>query len=131
MRIRSVQHRLTQPVRRTAVPVLSGTGRGLPVRFGESTLIRAFKTVEGRVETAIVAELAGGKVFYDIGANIGWYSLLAARAVGPEGRVLAFEPSLLNASLAQHNAAVNHFANVTVACAALTDHDGWLTFLDQ
>jgi FkbM family methyltransferase len=129
--MRSVQHRLTQPVRRTAVPVLNGTGRGLRVQFGESTLARAFKTVEGRVETAIIGELADGKVFYDVGANIGWYSLLAARVVGPGGRVLAFEPSLSNASLAQHNASVNRFANVTVVCAALTDEDGWLTFLDK
>jgi FkbM family methyltransferase len=131
MRMRSVQHRLTQPVRRSAVPVLSGSGRGLRVRFGESTLIRALKTVEGRVETAILGELGEGQVFYDIGANIGWYSLLAARAVGPGGSVLAFEPSLSNASLTQHNAAVNRFSNVTVVCAGLTDKDGWVTFLDK
>jgi FkbM family methyltransferase len=131
MSMRSVQHRLTQPVRRSAVPVLSGSGRGLRVRFGESTLIRALKTVEGRVEKAILGELARGQVFYDIGANIGWYSLLAARVVGPDGHVLAFEPSLSNASLAQRNAAVNRFANVTVVCAGLTDEDGWITFLDK
>lgn len=131
MRTRRFQRRLTAPVRGTAVPVLSGTGRGLRVRFGDSTLIRAVKTVEGRVETAILGELAPGRVFYDIGANIGWYSLLAARVVGPEGRVVAFEPSLENASLAARNAAVNRFANVTVVCAALTDEDGWMTFLDK
>jgi FkbM family methyltransferase len=131
MSMRSVQHRLTQPVRRSAVPVLSGSGRGLRVRFGESTLIRVLKTVEGRVEKAILGELGEGQVFYDIGANIGWYSLLAARVVGPAGRVVAFEPSLSNASLAQHNAAVNRFGNVTVVCAGLTDEDGWVTFLDK
>lgn len=131
MRARSIQHRLTQPARRTAVPVLSGAGRGLRVRFGESSLIRAFRTLEGRVETAILSELEGGATFYDVGANIGWYSLLAARAVGPAGRVLAFEPSFANAALTQANAAVNRLANVTVMCAALTDTDGWLTFLDK
>ena len=110
--------------------MLSGSGRGLRVRFGESTLIRAFKTVEGRVETAILGELGQGQV-YDIGANIGWYSLFAARVVGPGGRVLAFEPSLSNASLAEHNASVNGLSNVTVVCAGLTDEDGWLTFLDK
>jgi FkbM family methyltransferase len=131
MNRRSVQHWLTQPVRRSAVPVLSGRGRGLRVRFGESLLTRALKTVEGRVEEAILGNLGRGQVFHDIGANIGWYSLLAARAVGPEGRVLAFEPSLSNASLAEHNAAVNHFGNITVVCAGLTDEDGWMTFLDK
>jgi FkbM family methyltransferase len=131
VRLRSVQHRLTQPVRRSAVPVLAGTGRGLRVRFGESTLIRVARTVEGRIEDAILQELAPGTVFYDIGANIGWYSLLAARVVGPTGHVVAFEPSLSNATLAQGNAAANGFQNVTVVCAALTDEDGWMTFLDK
>jgi|SRR6185312_1812097 len=131
MRVRAVSRRLSQPVRRTAVPVLVGRGRGLRVRFGSSTLIRAYKTIEGRVEAAILDELAPGKVFYDVGANVGWYSLLAARAVGPSGSVVAFEPSLSVASFAERNAAVNGLANVTVVCAALTDEDGWLTFLEK
>jgi FkbM family methyltransferase len=131
MRMRGAQHRLTQPVRRSAVPVLKGNGRGLRVRFGESALTRAVATVEGRVENAILDQLHGGGVFYDVGANVGWYSLLAARAVGSGGHVVAFEPSLSNAELVRRNAATNGFANVTVVCAALTDEDGWLTFLDK
>lgn len=111
--------------------MLAGAGRGLRVRFGESSLIRIFRTLEGRVESAILSELGPGDVFYDVGANVGWFSLLAARAVGPGGRVLAFEPSFANAALVQENAAVNRLDNVTVVCAALTDADGWLTFLDK
>jgi FkbM family methyltransferase len=37
--------------------------------------------------------LRPGDAFIDVGANIGYYTLLAARAVGPEGRVVAIEPS--------------------------------------
>jgi FkbM family methyltransferase len=37
--------------------------------------------------------LKPGDVFVDVGANIGYYSLLAARAVGKDGSVIAFEPS--------------------------------------
>ena len=40
----------------------------------------------------ILSVLAPGDVFLDVGANIGWFSILAAHAVGPEGRVYAFEP---------------------------------------
>ena len=68
---------------------------------------------------------------YDLGANIGWYSLLAARVVGPRGSVLAFEPSLENALLAQQNATVNGLDNITVVAAALTDRDGWVAFLQR
>jgi FkbM family methyltransferase len=101
------------------------------VRFGESALTRAVSTLERDVEDTIIGHLHSGGVFYDVGANIGWYSMLAARAVGPDGRVLAFEPSVLNAAFIQQNAAVNHFANVSVICAALTDQEGWMSFLDK
>jgi FkbM family methyltransferase len=37
--------------------------------------------------------LLPGGVFVDIGANVGYYTLLAARRVGREGRVIAFEPN--------------------------------------
>jgi FkbM family methyltransferase len=131
VRTREIQHRLTRPVRRSAVPVLAGNGRGLRVRFGESALTRAFRPVEQLVENAVLKRLSAGEVFYDLGANIGWYSLLAARVVGPSGHVLAFEPSIENAALVELNAAVNGFANITAVCAAVTDEDGWMTFLDQ
>ena len=45
-------------------------------------------------ETAVIRGLLGrGSVFVDAGANIGWYTALAAGIVGPSGRVLSFEPS--------------------------------------
>lgn len=45
------------------------------------------------VETDLVRRhLAAGDVFFDIGANIGWFSLLASTIVGPSGHVHAFEP---------------------------------------
>lgn len=129
-RARALQHRLTGPARRTALPVLRGPGRGLRIKAGES-IIRVLGRGELDIEAALLSMLGAGDVFYDIGANIGWYSVLAARVVGPSGSVLAFEPSLENALLAQQNAAVNGLGNVTVVPAALTDHDGWMSFITQ
>lgn len=129
-RRRVLAHTLTGPARRSPLPVLRGPGRGLRVRVGESIM-----RVSGRGEPAIegkMLELIGpGDVVYDAGANIGWYSLLAARAVGPSGTVVAFEPSLANARLVQQNAAANGFSNLTVVPAALTDEDGWLGFIEH
>jgi FkbM family methyltransferase len=130
-RIRTASHWLTRPARHAALPVLRGSGRGLRVRFGESTLRRVLRTCERDVERTFLGLLSPGDVVYDIGANIGWYTLLAARRVGPAGRVLAFEPSLANARYVQRNAASNGLANVTVVPAAVTDRDGWATFLDN
>ena len=45
---RDVQHRLTAPVRRAPVPVLSGNGRGLRMRFGESSLGRVLDAASRR-----------------------------------------------------------------------------------
>jgi FkbM family methyltransferase len=129
-RMRALQHRLTGPARRAALPVLTGNGRGLRVSVGES-IMRVASRGEPQVEKAYLDLLSPGDVVYDVGANIGWYSLLAARAVGPSGSVMAFEPSLENAVLAQRNAVVNGLANITVVPAALTDEEGWMTFIQK
>jgi FkbM family methyltransferase len=129
-RLRALQHRLSGPARRSALPVLRGNGRGLRVRVGES-IVRVSGKGEPEVERTMLALLGPGAVLYDVGANIGWYSLLAARAIGPQGRVLAFEPALENAALAQQNAAVNGLQNILVVALALTDAEGWMPFLTQ
>ncbi len=127
LHLRSAQHRLTRPLRRVALPVLAGNGRGLRVEVGES-IIRVASRGEHRVERVLLDRLSPGDVVYDLGANIGWYSLLAARAVGPTGAVFAFEPELENAFHAQRNARANGFEHMTVVPAAVTDVDGWLEF---
>jgi len=58
------------------------------------------------------ATLRPGDVFYDIGANIGCYSLVAARLVGLTGRVYAFEPHVFNAAALLRNIRANDLAAV-------------------
>lgn len=60
----------------------------------------------------------------DIGANIGYYTLLAARAVGESGRVLAFEPSPESFSLLVRNIEINGLSNVTPVQKAVSDELG-------
>jgi FkbM family methyltransferase len=118
---------LTRPVRGWPLPVLRGNGRGLRLRVGESANVLNGGN-EPTIEKALLDMLHEGDVFYDIGANIGWYSLLAARkTLAP---VVAFEPSVRNAAILQQNAATNRLA-VTTIPAAVSDVDGWATFLDR
>lgn len=74
-------------------------------------------------------ELQPGDVFYDIGANVGIYTIYAAEKVGPTGHVYAVEPHLANAVSLLKNIAANGFQDrVTVACVALCDVDYWGAF---
>jgi FkbM family methyltransferase len=74
-------------------------------------------------------EVGSGDVFYDIGANIGVYTLPAARRVGPSGTVYAFEPHLANAQSLLKNVGRNGLGEaVEVMTCALSDHDGFLDF---
>ena len=50
----------------------------------------------------------------DIGANIGIYTMLAAKIVGPKGKVFAYEPYPNNCSLIRKSLLENQFKNVTL-----------------
>ena len=68
--------------------------------------------------------LRPGDVFIDVGANAGYYSLLAARLVGPTGRVLSVEPIPPTAERLKANIALNGFGNIWVIEAAASDETG-------
>lgn len=81
-------------------------------------------TSEPEEQAFVAANLAPGAVFYDIGANIGFYSTIAARLVGASGCVYAFEPYPKSSAGALRNARLNGFTNVTVVTAAVSDTNG-------
>ena len=72
--------------------------------------------------------LKPGQVVVDVGANVGFYSLLAAQRVGPSGRVIAFEPNLTAAARLRENISLNGFGNITVVEVAVADQPGTLRF---
>jgi FkbM family methyltransferase len=73
---------------------------------------------------AFLAHAREGMCVFDVGANIGYYTLLAARAVGPSGRVYAFEPEPHNFELLTRNVAENGFTNVRPVNAAVSNRAG-------
>jgi FkbM family methyltransferase len=75
----------------------------------------------------IASRLQPGDGFVDIGANIGHYSLLASRRVGPTGSVTAIEPAPLLHDELQANIALNGGENVRPIRAAVTDEPGEIT----
>jgi FkbM family methyltransferase len=65
-----------------------------------------------------------GDCVVDIGANVGYFSLLSARLVGSTGRVYAFEPDTDNMKALFENVVLNHFQNVGYYQVALSDYVG-------
>jgi len=76
---------------------------------------------ESHLSTRLFGSLKEGDVFVDIGANVGLYSLSAARVVGPTGKVIAVEADPRNAQCIHHGAALNGFHNVSVWPIAASD----------
>jgi FkbM family methyltransferase len=79
-------------------------------------------------QALILKHLLPGMVFYDVGANAGFYAIIGARAVGPMGRVYAFEPMPKLAARVRENADLNSLTNLAVVEAAVSDVDEAVTF---
>jgi FkbM family methyltransferase len=77
----------------------------------------------------ISSNVKPGEVFYNIGANIGIYSILAAERVGNKGKVFAFEPHSPNFTRLLDNIAANNLEHVVIPCnLALHCEDDFLPF---
>ena len=76
-------------------------------------------------ETSLVLKLLGpGSVFVDVGANLGYFSLIAASLVGDSGKVVAFEPDPANFELLSASSELNDFASrIQAVEAGLSDRD--------
>ena len=65
-----------------------------------------------------------GMVVIDIGAHVGYYTLISARQAGPKGRVYAFEPDPDNHATLLRNIELNGYSNVVTARKAVSDRVG-------
>lgn len=83
---------------------------------------------EEEVQQAVCETLSPGGVFWDIGAHCGFFSGLAARAVGSTGRVLALEPMPENFARVVQSKRANEFEQMDVRNVAVgaTSGTAWL-----
>lgn len=105
-------------------PIQSGVGQGLRFCAKGGYPGYLLGTSEPEEQKILARSLALNDVFYDIGANIGFYSTLAARLVGKSGRVFAFEPFPESAQACLQNALSNGFDHVTVVEVAVGEENG-------
>jgi len=80
-------------------------------------------------EVAVFTSLVhSGAALFDVGAHVGYYTLVASRLVGPSGQVVAFEPNPRNLGYLRRHVLLNDCANVRVIAAAVADVAGQATF---
>lgn len=87
-------------------------------------LLKKFSLLETFEADVFKSLLKKGMRVADIGANLGYYTLMAAKAVGRQGQVFAFEPEPENFSLLARNIQANNFQNVETVNLAVTNKVG-------
>jgi len=87
-------------------------------------------TFELPIQNCLARELRPEDVFYDIGANAGFFSLLGSKCVGDKGHVFAFEPLPENIEMIQNQFELNHVTNCTLIKAAVSDRVGETEFCE-
>lgn len=114
--------------RDAVVPVLQGPLRGSKWIAGAHVHRCWLGSYEPELQRRIARELEVPGVFYDVGANVGFYTLLAATRVAPNS-VVAFEPLSANLQYLRRHLDLNRLTNVTVLQVAVSDREGQASFM--
>jgi FkbM family methyltransferase len=121
--------RLVSPDALIWVQIQRGPAQGLWIRVNPRTGQDVQKGIgEPAVQEGMRQHLRPGMTFYDLGANIGFFSLLAARIVGPTGRVVSFEADPEIAARLRENLAYNKFAHACVEQKAVWSESTTVSF---
>ena len=109
--------------------LLSSRGRRLPgaVRAYAAAYLTAKRVFERRERRLLFRLLAPGMTVLDVGANIGAYTGLLVRGVGPQGAVHAFEPDPLSFAILRRRFSARRFPNLELNELALASSSGRAT----
>lgn len=114
--------------KRMAVPIMQGPAKGLRWIVGSQTHGMWLGSYEASKQELLRKLKLDGCTVLDIGANVGFYSMLLSRLVGPSGRVLSFEPLPRNVYFLNRHIILNRINNIEVYEAAVSDFNGRISF---
>lgn len=117
--------------RSAALPVLQGALRGKKWIVGSGNHGYWLGTYELEKRRVFESAVNSGSIVFDIGAHVGFYTLLASALVGDRGQVFAFEPTQQNLFYLKKHLCLNDVANVTVIEAAVSDRCGEVFFAQE
>jgi FkbM family methyltransferase len=112
----------------TEIPILAGPMRGLKWISDSSNATCWMGVYESAKQQDFAKIVKPGDVVFDLGANVGFYTLLASRLVGKAGRVFAFEPSPRNLWYLRRHLQLNAIKNCEVSTAAVSSQQGIARF---
>ncbi|MGP8051459.1 MAG: FkbM family methyltransferase [Desulfobaccales bacterium] len=116
---------LLPPERLVTATLDPGFRMRLDLEDPEQRKVYFFGHYHERYEAALVARVLNpGEVFWDVGANIGYFSLVAATAVGERGEVAAFEPGGAALARLQENVSLNPHGKIRIFNLAVAATDG-------
>ena len=128
--IHGLSHRMLPADAKVWARVEAGPAQGIWLELNPRT---GQSYIQGEAEPAVQSILAErlrpGMVFYDLGANIGLFTLLAARRVGASGKVLSFEPDPEISVRLRRNIERNGYGNVTVMEMGVWSASGQINFV--
>lgn len=106
------------------VVISHGAAAGLRFNAAGANPGYALGTTEPLTQETLQRLVRPGMVAYDVGANVGFFTVVLARLTGGSGAVVAFEPIPATAEAARHNARLNGFGHVTVTAVAVGRNAG-------
>ena len=94
----------------------------------DNNFLSVNKIYEPQVTKTINKIVKAGDWVVDIGANIGYYTLLLAKLVGPKGKVISFEPDPTSFKILKKSIKANNFKNIILENKAITDKNQEIDF---
>ena len=114
--------------KRMILPILQGRLRGKKWIVGAGEHGYWLGSYEMNKRLAFEREIQPGSVVYDVGANVGYFSLLASELTGKEGQVYSFEPLPRNIKFLMKHKSLNNLNNIEVIEAAVSFQSGEALF---
>ncbi|WP_165922932.1 FkbM family methyltransferase [Sulfurirhabdus autotrophica] len=127
-----ISKKLVKDTRLSNPEVSITTRAGFPMHVNINDYVGRELYIWGEYETGVSRTLrrilAEGDGFVDIGANIGYYTVMASKYVGPSGKVIAFEPATVTRERLKANIQLASAENVEIFDFALSDDEGEAEF---
>jgi len=123
----------TKLVPEISYPVLRGPLKGMKIIHGalggpSKGASIYFNLFEIKQTTEFFNRINSGDIVFDIGANIGYYSMLSSRKIGENGKIFSFEPVIRNLSFLYRHVEQNKLKNITILPLACSENSELVKF---